>query len=381
MPLFFIVVLLVYGALNFYILWKVRLAVTPAGGAWQWVAAAFLAVMVLGPMMILLLERWGVIRTAGMLGVVLFCWLAVAFWFVCTGVTLDVWNLAARGAGHVWPVFSGLAATPRIHMAITLGVVALAVALSLREAQDIRLTSVSVPAPQLPAGSKPIRIVQISDLHLGGGTERGRLEKIVAQVREARPDILISTGDLIDAPLEAIEPYAEALRSLEAPMGKFAIPGNHEYYVGIDASRKFHEAAGFRWLRQQAVDVGEYLRIVGCDDPHSLPGVNPPSLDETPLLTADRASVFTLDLRHQPLVMPTAVGKFDLQLSGHTHGGQIFPFSLIVRLRYRYDRGLFDLGDGSKLYVNRGAGTWGPPMRLLSQPEVVVITLEPPQGP
>lgn len=379
MPWFFIAIVFVYGALNSYIFWKVRLAV--AMGPWQWLLAGFLAVMVLGPMATLLIERWGWIRSAGMFGVVLFCWLAVAFWFFCMGATLDVWNLVARAVGHVWPSAAAAAVPAKIHLAATLAAVLLAVGLSLREAQDIRLTELSVPAPQLPAGSKPIRIVQISDLHLGGGTGTRRLEKIVELVRQARPDILVATGDLIDADLEALHPYAATLRSLTAPMGKFAIPGNHEYYVGIEDSRKFHEAAGFQWLRRQAVDVGEHLRIVGCDDPHSLQFGSRETRNETPLLTGDRASVFTLNLKHQPLITPTALGKFDLQLSGHTHGGQIFPFNFVIHARYPYDRGLFDLEGGSKLFVNRGAGTWGPPMRLLSPPEVVVITLQPPRGP
>lgn len=371
----FLAIYLVYGTINFYIFWRIRQAFPL--GRWQWAVAGCLLLLFVGPFIVRAVERMGLTRFASGVGVVLFSWLAISFWFFCVGVAIDLWNIVVWLLAQKWQVLLAGFAGPRMQLAIVAGFVVVALALSLRESQAVGLTQIEIAAPQLPAGSKPIRIVQLSDVHLGGGTSGYRLDKILDLIRQVQPDILISTGDLIDAPLESIGHYAEMLKAIEPPSGKFAIPGNHEYYVGIDASRKFHEAAGFVWLRNKTADVG-HLHIAGCDDePRAF--FRPDGQSDLPLLTADRMEFFTLLLKHKPFVQDPAVGKFDLQLSGHTHGGQIFPFNFVIATIFRYDRGMFDLGDGSRIFVDRGAGTWGPPMRLFSPPEVVVFTLRPTQ--
>lgn len=372
---FFLGVYLLYGTINFYVFWKIRQALVL--GRWQWLVAGILAVLFVAPLVIRTIERLSMTRFASGMGVILFSWLAISFWFFCTGIIIDLWNVIIWLPAQKWQVLLAGMAGPKVQLAIIVSLVTIALGLSLREAQAVGLTRIEVIAPQLPPGSKPIRIVQLSDMHLGGGTSDYRLNKILDEVRQAQPDILISTGDMTDAPLETIPHCAQMLKAVEAPMGKFAIPGNHEYYLGIDASRRFEEAAGFTWLQNQTADVGP-LHIAGCDDE---PGAffKPDGKRDLPLLTADRTKFFTLLLKHKPFVQADAVGKFDLQLSGHTHGGQIFPFNFVVGAIYKYDRGMFDLGQGSKIFVDRGAGTWGPPMRLFAPPEVVLITLKPAQ--
>lgn len=138
----------------------------------------------------------------------------------------------------------------------------------------------------------------------------------------------------------------------------------------------FTEKAGFSVLRGKGVNVSDMITIVGVDDPVGK-GYNLfKDVSEKELLSEHAGGKFTLLLKHRPIVDKDALGLFDLQLSGHVHKGQIFPFSLITRLYYRYtDSGKLRLLDNSYLYVSRGSGTWGPPIRFLSPPEVTVIEL------
>jgi predicted MPP superfamily phosphohydrolase len=225
-----------------------------------------------------------------------------------------------------------------------------------------------------------LRILQLSDVHLGL-IERGRrLDKILGFINQLHPDLILSTGDLVDGCGDHLNHLYERLAAVRPPLGKFAVTGNHEFYVGIDKSVEFHRLAGFRLLRGEAVDVaGGRLRLAGVDDPtemrFSLNALGKGRTSEPALLGDHHNGAFTILLKHQPAVLPASVGKFDLMLSGHTHRGQIFPFSLVVRIFFARLAGTYDLGQGSLLHVSRGTGTWGPPMRLFAPPEVTLITI------
>ena len=188
------------------------------------------------------------------------------------------------------------------------------------------------------------------------------------------PNVIVSTGDMTDASPERLAEDVRMLAEVRAPLGKFAIFGNHEFYNGIDNSTRFHEAAGFVLLRQQAVEPDSHLRIVGVDDPA---GGSASRNDEDAVLPAQADGLFTLLLKHRPQAAQGSLGRYDLQLSGHTHGGQIFPFHVFSRLAFPLGPGLHQLTERSALYLSRGSGTWGPPMRVLAPPEVTIIRLEP----
>jgi predicted MPP superfamily phosphohydrolase len=160
------------------------------------------------------------------------------------------------------------------------------------------------------------------------------------------------------------------LGGISTRYGKYAVTGNHEYIAGLTQSLEHIRQFGFKLLRQEAVTVDNVLTIVGIDDP-----MEGSTTDETALLSSLESDRFILFLKHRPDVPEGSRGLFDLQLSGHTHRGQIFPFSLITGRVYPLQDGLYDLEKGSKLYTSRGSGTWGPPMRVLSPPEVTIIEL------
>jgi predicted MPP superfamily phosphohydrolase len=148
------------------------------------------------------------------------------------------------------------------------------------------------------------------------------------------------------------------------------VTGNHEYYAGLDQSLAFLERSGFRLLRGETVTVGDRITLAGVDDPT---GGSAP--DEAALLKKEPRTRFTVLLKHRPRVNSEAVSLFDLQLSGHAHRGQIFPFNLLTGLEYPMQNGLYELPGNGYLYTSRGTGTWGPPMRILSPPEMTLFEI------
>ncbi|SHE69292.1 hypothetical protein SAMN02745206_00684 [Desulfacinum infernum DSM 9756] len=332
-----------------------------------WVA--FLVVMVLAPVLCRVLERLGHELTARALAYVGYTWMGFLFLGFWASVAVGVVNGGAwtlnRLAGTQVPALPGRTAA--------LAVIAVAGVLTLYgafEASRIRIERIQVASHKLPPGRDRIVVAQISDVHLGLVGREARLRKILDAARSVQPDLLVSTGDLVDGATHSLEHLLPLFQSFEPPLGKVAIVGNHEYYAGIEASMDLTRRAGFTVLRDQAVTVGDVLNVAGSDDTWK----NRPER-ETRLLRSVPPSLFTLYLKHRPQVCPETVGLFDLQLSGHTHRGQIFPFTLFVALQYRYQNGTYDLGRGSLLHTNRGTGTWGPPIRVLSPPELTVIEI------
>lgn len=377
---FLLAFLAVYGSANGYLFWKVCTAF-PKLGRFRILLAAFLGLMVVSPVLARFLDVWGYARPAATLGLAGYCWMAVTLWFIVLGVTTDLWNLAVRTVALAAPRARAVLLPPRPALTAIGGIIALALAWGAVEARSIRTDNVTVELAHLPPGSRPIKLVQISDLHLEAHTGERRLLKAVRLIRQANPDILVSTGDLVDPSLRNADSLARLLRQIDPPLGKFAVLGNHEFYAGLVGSLAFHEACGFRVLRGESVAAGQVLRIAGVDDPAGRRVGKACFTDEDAALPDRQENAATILLKHRPRVAEGSLGRFDLQLSGHAHGGQIFPWHIISALQYRFYRGLHALPGGSSIYVSRGTGTWGPPLRLLSRPEVTVISLQPPRLP
>lgn len=242
------------------------------------------------------------------------------------------------------------------------------------EAQDVRIETVTIVSPKL---TEPVRIVQISDLHLGVTVRGDQLKRVADAVKASKPDMLVATGDIIDADDGFIESMEKPFQTITPRLGKFAVLGNHEFYWDTDNALAFLDRAGFRTLRGESVSVGKQLMLAGVDDPVGSQRSRSTVISEKQLLSGLPKDRFILFLKHRPLVDPAALGLFDLQLSGHTHKGQIFPFTLLTWFYYPNHAGKLHLMNGAYLYVNRGSGTWGPPIRFLAPPEVTVIDLVP----
>jgi hypothetical protein len=216
-------------------------------------------------------------------------------------------------------------------------------------------------------------LVQITDLHLGELLGKQWLESRVAQVNTLGPDIILMTGDLLNE-VELAEPLVPVLRQLRAPLGVYAVTGNHEFYAGVDASVHLFEEAGFRVLRNAAVEVKPGLVLAGVDDltAGSQFGATDGAIDRA---LVGRPAGATIFLSHTPWGGDQAARLgAALMLSGHTHGGQIWPFSYLVRLLYPHLAGRHTIGTMTWI-VSRGTGFWGPPMRLFKEAEILRITL------
>lgn len=385
MSLFIFTYFLVYGAMHTYCIWRIRRAFPEKPLVFR-LAIILSLLMVFMPILNYPL-RWVFSATIiQFFALAAYTWLVCLFWFCCILLLLDSWNLFIRLLQRRLPQTHLLTVRPLVKIIVAVILIIVAVAYGLYEARQIGLTTMRVTMEKLPPGSPPIRVLHIGDIHLSIMSSPWTVEEIARIAAEVRPDVIVDTGDLTDDPLQYVQAEADILATMEAPLGKYAVTGNHEFYVGIEEATKVYSAAGFRLLRSEAVNVSPHLRIVGVDDPAGLYMDKGAELDEeTPLYPGDPKRV-TLLLKHRPYVKVRSARWFDLQLSGHSHGGQVFPFRLAVMLKHSYVTGLHQVeaDDGSYkpwIYVIRGSGTWGPPMRVFSPPEVALIILESPALP
>ena len=242
------------------------------------------------------------------------------------------------------------------------------------------LSRVRVPLEKLTPGVAGLRIVQISDLHIGDRLGEEFLRRVVDRVNALRPDVVAITGDLVDGPAHVVEGALKPLADLVAPHGVYFVTGNHEYYWGGRESVRMVEALGLTVLHNEHRVVereGGAVVIGGIPDLHGARFLaDHESRPDLVFAGAPEGAPRVL-LAHQPrAVIRAAPHGVDLMLTGHTHGGQIFPFHFFVRLQQPVVRGLRRLL-GVWVYAHRGTGFWGPPMRLFSTPEIAEITLTP----
>jgi predicted MPP superfamily phosphohydrolase len=224
-----------------------------------------------------------------------------------------------------------------------------------------------------------LRLVQLSDVHVGLTIGRDFVEDVVRKVNALQPDIVAITGDLIDGSVEDLGSAVAPLGDIQSSLGTFFVTGNHEYYSGADSWLDFLGSLGIRALRNEHVELakdGETLHLAGVDDwtAHQFGAHH--GADLTRALENRDTSKPVVLMAHQPIQFGEARKHgVDLQISGHTHGGQIFPFGLITRLVQPFVSGLHQRGD-SQIYVSSGTGYWGPPMRVAAPAEITLIELE-----
>ena len=375
MILFLLTFFIVYGGLHLYVFSKIKGAF-PLPPVANICLMLLLVFMLLAPLLIRLSERYGYESSAALLSYIGYIWMGIVLLFFTVSILFDLYRLLIFTGAHIFNKdLSSLKPSP-----LFLLIVPLVISLSLNaygyfEAKNIRTEQITITTPKLPREIGRLRIVQISDVHVGLIIRGERLKRMMEKVRKAEPDILVSTGDLVDGQMNNLSQPAGLLRDIHPKYGKFAITGNHEFYAGIDHALEFHRRAGFLVLRGEAVTLPGLINIAGVDDRDGKRFGLYTNVPEKTLLANLPGKYFTLLLKHRPILDGEAFGLYDLQLSGHTHKGQIYPFSLVTKYIFPYHTGYFQLPKGSRLYVSRGTGTWGPPIRFLSPPEVTVIDL------
>jgi uncharacterized protein len=234
---------------------------------------------------------------------------------------------------------------------------------------------VRVPLAKLPAAASGYSIVQITDVHVGPTIGRDFVDAIVREANALAPDMVVITGDLVDGSVEQLGHLVEPLRDLRASHGVFFVTGNHEYYSGADEWIAHLATLGVRVLRNERVPIGDAFDLAGVDDASShtiLPGHRQ---DVAKALAGRDPSRAVVLLAHQPKALRDAVPHgVDLQISGHVHGGQMFPFNWLARLDQPIVAGLHRVGQ-TWAYVSTGTGYWGPPMRVGPSSELTRIEL------
>ncbi len=237
---------------------------------------------------------------------------------------------------------------------------------------------VSVTLPRLPARLDGFTIVQITDVHIGNTIGRAFVEAMVAEVAAARGDLIAITGDLVDGSVRRLAHAAEPLADLRAPHGVFFVTGNHEYYSGVGPWLAHLPTLGVVPLRNERVRIGDgdaSFDLAGIDDRSGrrFRGHGP---DLAAAVSGRDPSRELVLLAHQPrMVSDAVVHGVGLQLSGHTHGGQIWPWHYLARAQQGgLLAGLSRHGD-TQLYVSRGTGYWGPPVRVGAPAEITRIVL------
>ncbi len=377
MGLFLFSFFLIYGGFHLYFFMRIRAAFAP-GVAAQAILIALLLLGLITPVIVRASERYGLEVVARLVSWAGYLWMAAILLFFSISLLLDLYRLLVYLAGLMMRTDVGalLPSARTLFLVPALAALGMVIYGSF-EARSIRSEPLVIHSAKIPKEVGRIRIVQVSDVHVGVLIRGNYLAEILRKVREAAPDIVISTGDLVDGQGNDLSEAAAQFREIRPRYGKFAVTGNHEFYAGIEEAMGFTVNAGFTPLRGKIATIAGVVDLVGVDDPgrHGL-GFQGRLFDREVLAQASGGR-FTILLKHQPLVEKGPLGAFDLQLSGHTHKGQIFPFSLVTRLVYPFHAGNYRLENGALLHVNRGTGTWGPPVRFFSPPEITVIDLMP----
>ncbi|WP_446038783.1 metallophosphoesterase [Streptomyces sp. SID1121] len=235
-----------------------------------------------------------------------------------------------------------------------------------------RLKRITIPLAKLPRAAHGYRIAVVSDIHLGPILGRAHTQRIVDTINSTRPDLIAVVGDLVDGTVEDLAPAAVPLAGLEARHGAFFVTGNHEYSSGAREWVDHVRELGLRPLVNERVEIAGF-DLAGVNDPAGERDDDGPDFGKA-LGDRDRARASVL-LAHQPIVIHDAVRHgVDLQLSGHTHGGQLWPGNYLAELANPTVAGLERYGD-TQLYVTRGAGAWGPPVRVGAQSDITVVEL------
>lgn len=379
--IFVLVFAAVVGGMHFY-LWHRLVRAPELGAGWQRAGTwAFVALFVSVPLGLFVVNAAP--RSIGsVVAAFVYGWFGLVIILFFLLVPMEGLRLGARAVSSLTdhPLDEGRRAFLARLLAGAAGVLGVGMsAVGLASALgEVAVQPVRVRLRKLPGALSGFRIVQLTDIHIGPTIGRGWLEGVVAKVNALDPDLVAITGDLVDGSVEDLREHVAPLKELRAKHGVFFVTGNHEYYSGADEWIAELGRLGVRVLRNERVTIGQgedCFELAGVDDWSSrrFGGGHGPDLERA-LAGCDPSREVVL-LAHQPKQVAEAAAKgVGLQLSGHTHGGQIWPWGYFVRLDQPHVAGLRQHGP-TQIYVSRGTGYWGPPMRVGAPPEISLVEL------
>ncbi len=375
--IFLAVFLLLVGGLH-YLLWA-RLFRDPAWAA-PWPRVGMVALWTLGLAMPLTaiavraLPRAVVTPPAW----IVFLWMGAAFGFFLLTLVGEVARAVALASGALADPARRQWFSRAVALAVGGGGLAFTVA-AVRTALDrVAVRTVRVPLARLPASMDGYTIVQLTDVHVGPTIGGGFIRELVARVNALQPDVIVITGDLVDGSVAELGVHTAPLAELRARHGVFFVTGNHEYYSGPDEWIAELGRLGVRVLRNERVMLGDdaaSIDLAGVDDWSARRYGQGHGADLARALAGRDEGRELVLLAHQPKAVAGAAERgVGLVLSGHTHGGQLWPMSYLVKLDQKYVNGLHRVGQ-TWAYVSEGTGYWGPPMRLGTHGEITKVVL------
>jgi predicted MPP superfamily phosphohydrolase len=377
--IFLTVVLGITGSLHYY-LWARLVRDTALPSPWGAIATIAIAILALLMPLGMLFTRFARRSIASPISWVVFTWMGAAFFLLVLLAPADI----ARG---VWSWFQDGAIDPEkrrflaraVGAAVGFGAFGIAGTALFSALRPVAVKRVDVGLAKLPESMNGFTIVQLSDIHVGPTIGKQFVDDMVARANALEPDLVAITGDLVDGSVAELGHLTEGLRNLRARHGVYFVTGNHEYYSGVDEWIDHLRSLGVRVLRNERIAIGgegaDGFDLAGVDDYHAHQFGNGHGMRFDRIVEGRDPSRALVLLAHQPKAIEAGEPHgVDLQLSGHTHGGQMYPFNYLVKLQQPYVAGLYRHGR-AQVYVSRGTGYWGPPMRLAAPAEITQIRL------
>jgi predicted MPP superfamily phosphohydrolase len=375
MAIFFIIVFTVYFLTNFYLWFKGRRALSGEGFSTTWFTVVFLVLastFIAGKF----LEHSYTNLLSDILNVIGGFWMAFMLYGFLIWLTADILLLIQKPF-HLIPE----AAIPKFRLWLFAGVTTATVVLIvigfINAVSPVTKRYDLTVDKSFGDGSETMSIVAVSDIHLGSIIRKRSMRHLSEMIAKEKPDLVLFLGDLIDGSIGPVlrDDLLSWLTLPELPYGKYAITGNHEFMSDLRKSIPYIEGKGIKVLSDEVVRLDNGVQIVGRTDRTAMQGSGPgrASLDSLLAQTDTRAPVILLD--HQPYDLSALAGTaVDLQLSGHTHNGQMWPLTIITNKMFELSHGYRKFGN-THVIVSSGFGIWGPRMRIGTRPEILSLTL------
>ena len=376
--IFFSIVVAVYSAINFYI-YKRVFAVIPPGSPYRTALIIIFAFIVLSYFAGRIIERYSVTVFTDTLIWIGSFWIAFMFYLLISFLVIDLLRLINHFSGF-FPGFitSNIEKTKQITAIVVLSVVTLTVVLGHINTKFPAIRKLDLTINKQVEGLDELRIAVVSDIHLGTTIGKNHARNVVDKINSLNPDIILMPGDIIDEDIESVlkDNICEELIRLKSKYGVYAVTGNHEYIGGVKAAVEYLEKNNINMIRDTSVTIDNKFILVGREDRAISQFTEGKRVPLKNIMSNVDLSLPVILMDHQPFKLEEAEANgIDLQLSGHTHHGQLWPLNFITSKIYELSWGYLQKGN-THYYVSSGVGGWGPPIRTVGRPEIVDINIK-----